>query len=271
MDLASVTHVLRPTGRHELPPWRPGDAWLAGGTWLFSDPPGGLTRLIDLEGFGWAPLVPERDGLAIAATCRVAELYGFEPPPEWPAAALFRPCCEALQSSFKIWNTATVGGNLCLSLPPGTLIALAAALEGRGVVWCPDGGERQVDVIDFVTDINCNVLRPGELLRAVMLPAAALRRHAAFRHATSSRFGRSTVLLIGTRSRSDGSAALTIGAATRRPVRLAFPDIPGAAELRDTILSLPAQLYFDDAHATAEHRRRLTLALAEEVRLELGQ
>ena len=38
MDLNTVTEVVRPTAREELPPWRDGDAWLAGGTWLFSEP-----------------------------------------------------------------------------------------------------------------------------------------------------------------------------------------------------------------------------------------
>ena len=32
MDLSAVTEVRRELS---LPAWRPGDAWLAGGTWLF--------------------------------------------------------------------------------------------------------------------------------------------------------------------------------------------------------------------------------------------
>ena len=36
--------------------WRDGDSWLAGGTWLFSEPQPHLRRLIDLHGFDWEPL-----------------------------------------------------------------------------------------------------------------------------------------------------------------------------------------------------------------------
>jgi len=270
MDLATVTEILRPTARDELPPWRAGDAWLAGGTWLFSDPPPGVTRLIDLDGFGWAPLRRDDHGLTIAATCRVGELYRFAPPGDWPAAGLFRPCCEALQSSFKIWNTATVGGNLCLAAPPGTLIALTAALDGTCIVWRPDGGERRIKIIDLVTDINRNALLPGELLRAVTLPAAALARCAAVRHATANLYGRTIALLIGTLA--DDGFVLTISAATRRPVRIEHADVPESAALRAAIeRSVPDALYFDDTFASARHRRRTTLRLAEEIRAALAQ
>jgi CO/xanthine dehydrogenase FAD-binding subunit len=270
MDIATIRDVLRPASRGQLPPWRAGDAWLAGGTWLFSEPPPGLERLIDLDGFGWPPLVQDDDGLTIAATCRIAVLRGFVPARDWPAAALFPSCCEALQSSFKIWNTATVGGNLCLSLPAGTLIALTAALEGRCVIWRPEGGERSVKVIDFVTGINRNVLRPGELLRAITIPAAALARRVAFRNATATTFGRTTALLIGTRSPSDDGVSFTLGAATQRPLRLEFRGLPDEAALCDAIAAAADGFYVDDVFATSGQRRRLALALAEEVRRELG-
>ncbi|HUB97942.1 MAG TPA: FAD binding domain-containing protein [Stellaceae bacterium] len=272
MDLAGISDVLRPTARDELPPWRPGDAWLGGGTWLFSELQPALSRLIALDGFGWEPLARNAHGLTIAATCSVAALRGFAVPPEWPAAALFRPCCEALQSSFKIWNTATVGGNLCLSLPAGSLIALAVALESECLIWRPNGGEHRIEAADFVTGINRNKLGAGELLRAVEIPTAALARRSAFRHVTAHRFGRTLALVIGTHDRSDDRFALTVGAATQRPLRLSFPAFPGAAELGTAIeAAVPDALCVDDAFATPRHRRRLALALAEEVRRELAQ
>ena len=61
--------------------FRSGDAWLGGGTWLFSEPQPGLTRLLDLGGFGWAPLAVDGEGLTIAATCTVARLARWTAPP----------------------------------------------------------------------------------------------------------------------------------------------------------------------------------------------
>jgi CO/xanthine dehydrogenase FAD-binding subunit len=271
MDLATLSEVLRPARREELPARRSGDAWLGGGTWLFSEPQIGLKRLIDLDAFGWPALTRGKQGLTIAATCRIAALHGFEPVTEWPGTLLFRPCCEALQSSFKIWNTATVGGNLCLALPAGTLIALSVALEGRCVIWQPEEGERFVEAASFVTDTSRNVLRAGELLRAVLLPATALARKAVCRHVTATRYGRTTALVIGTRAADDGDVSITIAAATRRPLRIAFETMPEPDELRAAIAATaPPALYFDDAHATAERRRDFIFGLAQEVRSELA-
>ncbi len=81
--------------------WRDGDAWLAGGTWLFSQPQPALDTLIDLEGLGWPALETSSAGLTIAATRRIAELYRYAPPPDWTAAPLIGPCCNAFLASWK--------------------------------------------------------------------------------------------------------------------------------------------------------------------------
>lgn len=49
MDLNTVAAILDPRHRE---PWLPGDAWLAGGTYLFSEPQPHLRRLVDLSRFG---------------------------------------------------------------------------------------------------------------------------------------------------------------------------------------------------------------------------
>ncbi|MGC8603360.1 MAG: hypothetical protein ACP5VS_06710 [Desulfomonilaceae bacterium] len=82
----------------------------------FSEPQPGVRRLIDLEGLRWPSLQVHEPGLAIAATCKISQLYSFTGPPEWRAAPLIRQCCQSLLASFKIWNTATVGGNPFLSI-----------------------------------------------------------------------------------------------------------------------------------------------------------
>ncbi len=174
MDLNTVTAVVRPGQRAQLAPFSDGDAWLAGGTWLFSEPQPDLRRLIDLTGLSWPALELRDDGLTIAATCTVAALDAFEPPTAWLAGPLFGQCCDAFLASFKIWNMATVGGNLCLALPAGPMISLCAALDGTCLVWTADGGERRLSIFDFVTGPQRNALRAGELLRSVDLPAEAL-------------------------------------------------------------------------------------------------
>ncbi|MGY2047403.1 FAD binding domain-containing protein [Methylobacterium sp. JK268] len=270
MDLTTITAHLAPRTREDLAGWRPGDAWLAGGTWLFSEPQPGTARLQDLTRLGWVPVEADAAGLRIAATCTIAELDRVACPPSWRAAPLIGQCCRALLGSFKIWTMATVGGNLCLALPAGPMIALAAALDGTCLIWRPDCGERRMPVADFVRGPQDTALEPGEVLRRIDLPAAALARRSAFRRISLSPNGRSGALLIGTRD-AGGSFVLTVTAATRRPVRLPFPDLPDAASLREALAgTIPDALYYDDVHGAPDWRRHVTHLLAEEIRAELA-
>jgi CO/xanthine dehydrogenase FAD-binding subunit len=270
MDLNTIGEVARPREREHLPAWREGDAWLGGGTWLFSEPQVHLRRLIDLTGLGWQPLRVGADGLEIAATCTIAQLNAFTGPADWVAIPLIDQCCRAFLASFKIWNMATVGGNVCMSLPAGPMIALTAALDGICTIWPAHGGERRVAVTDFVLGPQLNVLAPGDILRSIALPAEALTRRTAFRQISLAPLGRSGALVIGTRgriNRGDGFT-LTITAATPRPVKVAFDAMPSPAELRARI-EREVTAYYDDIHGAPAWRRHMTLHFAEEIRREL--
>jgi CO/xanthine dehydrogenase FAD-binding subunit len=269
MDLNTIKEVARPRTRIELPVWTAGDAWLAGGTWLFSEPQVHLTRLIDLTDLKWPALTSGETHLTIAATCTIAELDALACPPDWLAAPLIDQCCRAFLASFKIWKTATVGGNICMSLPAGPMISLTAALDGVCTIWQANGGERKVAAADFVTGDQGNMLVSGDLLRQIDIPLAALKRRSAFRQISLTPVGRSAALLIGSVS-TEGAFALTVTASTRRPVRLSFAKIPNPGELRLMILHrIPDDLYHDDVHGKPAWRKHMTLRLAEEIRAEL--
>lgn len=272
MNLTTVTEVKRPTSAEEIPPWRDGNAWLAGGTWLFSEPQPAVDTLIDLESLRWPALEASAAGLDIAATCRIVDLDRFAAPAGWNAAPLLRECCRAFLASFKIWNAATVGGNICMSLPAGPMISLTAALEGAYTLWPRGAAPREVPAVDFVTGNHQNVLRPGELLRSIRLPARALAKRFAFRRASLTHLGRSAALLIGTQSADAGDLLLTVSAATPRPVQLRFDRSPSAGELRRAIdAAIPPDGYFDDVHGSAPYKRRLTYYFAEQIRAELAR
>ena len=270
MDLNTITAVARPKARSELPVWAAGDAWLGGGTWLFSEPQAHLNRLIDLAELKWPALTIDAKGLSISATCTIAELDAMTGPPDWLAAPLIGQCCRAFLASFKIWKTATVGGNLCMSLPAGPMISLTSALDGVCTIWQADGGERKIAVSDFVTGNNTNVLKSGDLLRQIDIPLAAARRRSAFRQISLTPVGRSAALLIGSIDH-DGSFTLTVTASTKRPIRLSFKKMPGVADLRDAILqTIPDALYHDDIHGKPFWRKHMTLRSAAEIRGELA-
>jgi len=284
MDMNTIEAVVRTTDPAD---WREGDAWLAGGTVLFSYGstafgPEPLRRLLDLGSAGWQPVTVTADGIELAATCTVAELYalpdkmageGAEEATamgDWHGLDLIRPCCDSFVASFKVWNMSTVGGNLCTSLPAGPMISLCAGLDGTATVLGPGGSRRELPVAEFITGDGQNALVPGELLRSVRLPASALSSRVAFRRLSLSNLGRSGVLLIG-RLDGGGRFTLTVTAATKRPVQLRFGALPDAPELADELeAAIPVALYHDDIHGLPAWRRDMTHRLAEEIRAELG-
>ena len=271
MDLNTIQEIRHPASADSVRNWEPGFAWLAGGTWLFSEPQLETNTLIDLAALGWPALTVSPEGLEIAATCKIVELDQFSAPAEWRAASLFRECCRSYLASFKIWNMATVGGNIVMSLPAGPMISLTVALEGVCMLWPRGGKPREVAVVDFVTDNHKNVLAPGELLRSIRLPASALKKSYAFRRFSLVHMGRSEVLLIGTLCPERGTLLLTITAATKRPIQFRFDAVPTAGELKRTIDDgISAEMYFDDPNGSPSHRQHLSYYYAEQIRQELS-
>jgi CO/xanthine dehydrogenase FAD-binding subunit len=184
---------------------------------------------------------------------------------------LFDKAIDCFLMSFKIWNAATVGGNLVMSLPAGAMISLTAALEGVCTLWPQNGKPRQVPVVDFVTGMHTNVLQKGELFRSILLPASALKKRYAIRQVSLTHFGRSAALIIATVNDDGSNFLLTVSAATPRPVHIRFKKTPSATELHQAIdQQLPPGSWFNDVHGSAPYKRHVTFYLAEQIRAELS-
>lgn len=272
MDLNTVRAVV-PTADPD--DFRPGDAWLAGGTVLFSAGSPGLARLLDLGGAGWEPYTVRPDGIEFAATCTIAQLHQMPADPAvpapWTALDLVAPACEAFVASFKIWNQSTMGGNIVASLPAGPVTSLCASLDGSLLVLGPGGGKRREPVAGFVRGDGLNSLRPGELVRSIFLPAHALRSRTALRRISLTTLGRTAAMVIG-RVDEDGQFVLTVSGSTARPVQLRFAPgrHPGPAGLLHALeTGIGAQDYHDDIHGRPAWRRAMTHRLALEVLGEL--
>jgi CO/xanthine dehydrogenase FAD-binding subunit len=172
-----------------------------------------------------------------------------------------------------VQNVATVGGNICLSLPAGPMTSLTAALDGVAVIARPGGRIRRLGVADLVTGDGTNALAPGELLTRVDLPAAALTARAAFRQVSLSAVGRSAVLVIARRSPGGPDEAdetvITVTAATPRPLQLRFAGHPVPEDaLADLDGAVPQ--YLDDVHGDARWRAAMTRRCVAGVVAELA-
>lgn len=263
MDLTSLDHIRSPRTRADLV-LGPGSAPLAGGTWLFSEPQPDLRELVDLTTLGWPPF-EVGDGLTIAATCTLRQLADLPPVPGWRSQHLVQDCLLSLVMSEKIWDLATVGGNICLALPAGSLTTLAVALDATASVWTATGTS-EVAVLDLVTGVRSTSLAPGEVLRSISIVPDVLTSPASFARAALTRHGRTGAIVVGRRS-GDGLVA-TITGGVPRPRRFAFSSYPSPGELAEAIDTIDD--WYDDPHGAPDWRRAQTLRLAAQVREDLA-
>lgn len=271
MDLTTITSIRTPHDRAELAlaqlAARPTEGVLGGGSWLFSEPQLHLESLVDLTTMGWPTVTVTADGVSLAATCTIAELAAVHRGDGWASHPLILQCCEALLGSHKVWNVATVGGNVCLGLPAGPMTSLLSALDAEAVIWTPDGGERRMPVLDLVTGVQRSALAPGEVLRSLEIADEALRCRSGFRRIALSPLGRSGSLVIA-RVTASGQFLLTITASTERPVRIAFDGVPTGAQLADAVHAVDC--WYDDAHGAPDWREAMTALFADQLRRELA-
>lgn len=265
MDLITVTDLLPAVATT----WQSGDAFLAGGTWLFSEPQAGVRRLLDLSAQEWPPLTITVQGLEIGATCTLAELADMVLPADWTAAPLIGQCVDSLWGSWKIRAVATVGGNICCALPAGPMTSLASSLDGVADLIGADGSTRELPVADLVVAPARTALRPGELIRAIRLPVASLRSRTAFRRISLTPLGRSGALVVGRRSPDDGSCVVTVTASVPRPLQLRFPAVP-APEAALAALAAAGPRWYDDVHGLPAWRAAMTGRFVAEVVTELA-
>lgn len=288
MDLNGVT-ALEPAGPvlDGSAPLEAGDAWLAGGTWLFSEPQPGVRRLLDLMDLGWEPLAQDDDGaLRVAATCTIEQLTRWRS--SHGLSELVGRCADAFLAGWKVQGVATVGGNLVTALPAAPMVSLLASLGAVAELWTPGAGRgaeplrRHLPVAELVTGDRTTALAPGELVREVVVPASSLAARTAFRRATLTPLGRSASLVVGRRDLSGdlaGDLVVTVTAATQAPLQLRWPssslaeaggsDAAAAAVDGAVDGSEPRRTWHDDVHGHPAWRRAMALAQVREVTAEL--
>jgi len=267
VDLNTIAAIVPARSRGDLVALGASAAPLAGGSWLFSEPQNHLTSLVDLMAFGWPSLTVTDGGLEVASTCTLAELAEMSDDQGWPAHPLFFQCCTALLGSFKVWNVATVGGNICASLPAGPMTSLFSALDAVALVWRADGSDERIPVASFVTGNGSNALRQGDILRALEVPLASLQARTAYRKIALSPLGRSGAVIVG-RLDVDGRFTLTVSGATIHPEQLRYPSLPDAEQLTADVEGI--ETWFTDPHGAADWRRSVSALLGREILAELA-
>ena len=132
--------------------WREGDSWLAGGTWLFSEPQPHLRRLLDLRTLGWPPLEVERARPAHRRHLHHRRALRVPRAPGLAGVVCDRrvlPLLPLLVQDLEHGHRRRQH----LHVPAGWSDDLARHVAWKGSTPCRslDGSERQVPAIEFVT------------------------------------------------------------------------------------------------------------------------
>lgn len=196
----------------------------------------------------------------------LATLSDLERSPEIAEAAPVITRTLRTLSNVRVRNVATLGGHLAhadphMDLPP-VLIALGASLTVAG-----PAGERFLDVADLFSGYLETTLAPGELITAVNVPAAGMRRAAYLKCTTRSADDWPALgLAVALEMSGDAiaSARVAIGAATETPRRLTGAEAvlagaaPNLAVLRDAGDAAAEEAEIEaDAQGSAAYKREL--------------
>lgn len=259
MDLLNVEAVVQPRALEDMPQWQPGWAWLAGGTWLFSEPQPGLTILVDMGRLDWSELTITTEGMEIGATCTMSQLLRLEVPAEWRAIAALKQAVHEL-ASFKVQNSATVVGNICLALPASTFAPVMVLLGARYEILSPTGESRWMDAAAFQTGARQTQLQPGEVMRRIVIPPEFLSWEVCYRRLCLASAGIAVAIVVAARNPASGQMRYAIGGGIPAPVllELGAEEVSFEAILDDVISS---DRWLNNVTGGPEYRRAMTAVL----------
>lgn len=263
MDLHRVETYLRPTDVEQVRNWQPGWAWLAGGTWMFSESQPQVKTLVDMQGLAWSELDVTPEGLTIGATCVMSRLLQFPYPNHWTAVKLLQRAVHEL-ASFKVQNMATVAGNLCLALPASTFAPVMVALGARYEILPLEGQPYWVAALEFQTGAKQTLLKPGEVLRKIWIPQENLVRRVNYRRICVATAGIAVSIVVAAYDPQTSQVRFGIGACVPAPRLIEFAQVPATTELAarlDTHIALTD--FVQDQSASASYRRHVTQVLME--------
>ena len=178
---------------------------------------------------------------------------------------------EAAESvaSYQLRNRATIGGNLCNGSPAADTAPAALVLDGRFVLYGPDG-EREVEADEFFIGPGQTALQADEFMTAIRFPAQPAGSAGRYLKLGRNKAGDLSIVGVAVCGFPDGAGSsgyrFRIGLASVAPVPLRAPEAedvlaanpPGektfAAAAEKT---MQAATPIDDVRASAAYRKAM--------------
>lgn len=257
MDLPNIKTYLSLDNLQNLPNWGEDWAWLAGGTWLFSEPQPHLKVLVDIQHLGWSEIETQGEYLIIGATCPLIKLLEYPWLPEWIATEGLKSAVSALAASLKVINVATVGGNICLALSVGTIAPFMVGLDASYEIWNINQGKRLVKAEDFQIGSRQTILQPGEILRRILIPLSNLKWQVNYQRLSIAATDPALAIVLIVKNHQQ--IRCVIAASVPAPRLWKFDNIELLTREYTTILA--RENFIEDARASANYRREITAVL----------
>jgi carbon-monoxide dehydrogenase medium subunit len=149
---------------------------IAGGTDLLVEKPGGVECLIDVNSLPLDYIKDDGEGLRIGALTTIESINGSE-----ILTGPFHVLTEAsnIFGHRNVRNLATIGGNLCSSVPSADMATPLMVLDSS-VHIASLRGERTVPLEEFFVFVRENALEDDEMLIEVQVPPQPARTGTAF-------------------------------------------------------------------------------------------
>jgi CO/xanthine dehydrogenase FAD-binding subunit len=187
----------------------------------------------------------------------------------------------ALIGSTQIQSRATVAGNLCNGSPAADTTPALIALGARCVI-AGDGGPREVPVADFLLAPGRSVLKTGELLVEIVVPAPAARAADCYQRFIPRNEMDIAVVGVGASITLDGgrctAARIALGAVGPTVIvaddaarTLVGNELDDAALRRAAHAAMAAARPISDMRAPADYRREITGVLTRRVVAEAAR
>jgi aerobic carbon-monoxide dehydrogenase medium subunit len=169
-------------------------------------------------------------------------------------------------SNVRVRNVATIGGNLAHGDPHMDLPPVLMALDA-GIVVAGRGGERMLEVENLFAGYYETVLKPGELITELRIPAQGKRR-AAYIKVTTGAADDWPALGVAVSLEVDGNAVRDVrvvaSAATEKAIRLKGAEkVLSGATINDAVLARAGDAAAEEAETvsdvrgSAEYKREL--------------
>jgi len=160
-----------------LQQYRGTSAILAGGTDFLVNKPSGIECLVDITRLPLKYIKNDQRDIRIGALTTLRELEISEELTNEPYSII--PETAHKIGTFLTKHIATVGGNICSSIPSADMPPSLIALSAKAIIYGTES-KKEITLEDFFTGPKSNVLKGDEILIEIMIPKQTGQTKAVF-------------------------------------------------------------------------------------------